>query len=318
MEYLINLFNELLDNREQGRWLFLLLVSLSVIALGLSLMLLLSSWLDPMRRRISHLAHPHEKHPVAEEWYENALDSVSDYLTPRAASERHSIIRLLTHAGFQSKRALPSFYAIKILLAIGLGGGALFVTRYFPELKAQQALLYTGGALFIGMMLPNMVVHRLAESRILRLQRAFPDALDLLVVSTEAGLGFIAALNRVAEEMTTMSPELGGEMQMVCQKIRVGVAVPDALRQMVERTGLDEVRGLAGVISQSLRMGSSLGETLRVYAEEFRDRRMQRAEESAAKIGTKLIFPLVIFIWPGFFVVAVGPAIIAVLETFQR
>ena len=88
--------------------------------------------------------------------------------------------------------------------------------------------------------------------------------------------------------------------------------------QMVDRTGLDEVRGLASVISQSLRMGASMGETLRVYAEEFRDRRTQKAEEQAAKIGTKLIFPLVFFLWPGFFVVAVGPAIIAVLEAFNR
>ncbi|GAA4499560.1 type II secretion system F family protein [Pseudaeromonas paramecii] len=317
MDYLLSLFGDLFNDSERGRLIFLLLVGLSAIALGLGLTLLVTSWLDPLRRRLSHLAHPHTE-PQADEWYQTTLDSVSGYLTPRSASERHSVVRLLTHAGFQSQRALPSFYAIKILLAIGLGGGALFVSHYFPALKSQQVLLYTVGAIFCGMMLPNMVVSRLAAARIQRMQRAFPDALDLLVVTSEAGLGFIAALNRVSDEMVGMCPELGGEMQMVCTKIRVGVAVPDALKQMVERTGLEEVRGLAGVIGQSLKMGSSLGETLRVYADEFRDRRMQRAEEAAAKIGTKLIFPLVMFIWPGFFVVAVGPAIIAVLETFHR
>ena len=151
-----------------------------------------------------------------------------------------------------------------------------------------QIMFYTSMGMFIGMILPNFVLNKLAANRILKMQRTFPDALDLLVVSTEAGLGFNAALNRVADEISAMCPELGDELQMVCTKIRVGVMVPDALRQMVDRTGLDEVRGLASVISQSLRMGASLGETLRVYADEFRDRRTQKAEEQAAKIGTKL------------------------------
>jgi len=319
MDYVINLFSDLLNSTDQGRWMFLLLASSSAIALGLSFTILIFNWLSPVRRRLSHIADQHpDDSRGSEEWHSATLESVSDYLTPKSDKERGSVVRLLTHAGFEHKQALTSFYAIKVLLAVLFGVIAVLASQFVPELKAEQTMLCSFAAMMVGLMLPNFVLHKIAAKRILRMQRTFPDALDLLVVSTEAGLGFNAALNRVADEIGAMSPELGSELQMVCTKIRVGITVPDALRQMVERTGLDEVRGLASVISQSLKMGSSLGETLRVYAEEFRDRRTQKAEEMAAKIGTKLIFPLVLFIWPGFFVVAVGPVIIAVLALFNR
>jgi len=319
MDYFINLFADLLNSGDQGRWLFLLLASASAIALGLSITILIFNWISPVRRRLSNIAAQHpEQSGSADEWHSAALESVSDYLTPKSEEERGSVVRLLTHAGFENKQALSSFYAIKVLLIVLFGSAVLVGSRYVPDLTTMQIMFYTSVGMFIGMILPNFVLNKLAANRILKMQRTFPDALDLLVVSTEAGLGFNAALNRVADEISAMCPELGDELQMVCTKIRVGVMVPDALRQMVDRTGLDEVRGLASVISQSLRMGASLGETLRVYADEFRDRRTQKAEEQAAKIGTKLIFPLVMFIWPGFFVVAVGPAIIAVLEAMNR
>jgi len=317
MDYVINLFSDLLNGSDQGRWLFLLLASASAIALGLSFTILIFNWLNPVRRRLSHIAaqHPDDSLNSEEQWHSAALESMSGYLTPQSDKERGSVVRLLTHAGFEHKQALTNFYAIKVLLAVLFGVTMLIASQYLPNLKIELVMLCSFAAMFMGLMLPNFVLHRIAGKRIIKMQRTFPDALDLLVVSTEAGLGFNA---RVADEIGAMSPELGAELQMICTKIRVGVMVPDALRQMVDRTGLDEVRGLASVISQSLRMGSSLGETLRVYAEEFRDRRTQKAEELAAKIGTKLIFPLVLFIWPGFFVVAVGPVIIAVLELFNR
>jgi len=319
MDYFINLFSGFIQGSDQARWFFLLLASASAIALGLSVTILVFNWINPVRRRLSNIAEQHEDgNQGADEWHSAALESVSNYLTPSSEKERGAVVRLLTHAGFEHKQALTSYYAIKVLLAVVFGIGFLLASRYFPAITSEKVLFYAVGAMFFGMMLPNMVLKKMAAKRILKMQRTFPDALDLLVVSTEAGLGFNAALNRVADEISAMSPELGDELQMVCTKIRVGVMVPDALRQMVDRTGLDEVRGLASVISQSLRMGASMGETLRVYAEEFRDRRTQKAEEQAAKIGTKLIFPLVFFLWPGFFVVAVGPAIIAVLEAFNR
>jgi len=320
MDYVINIFSELLNSSDQGRWLFLLLASTSAIALGLSFTILIFNWMNPVRRRLSHIAaqHPDDSLNSEEQWHSAALESMSGYLTPQSDKERGSVVRLLTHAGFEHKQALTNFYAIKVLLAVLFGVTMLIASQFLPNLKIEQVLLCSFAAMLMGLMLPNLVLHRIAGKRIIKMQRTFPDALDLLVVSSEAGLGFNAALNRVADEIGAMCPELGTELQMVCTKIRMGVTVPDALRQMVERTGLDEVRGLASVISQSLKMGSSLGETLRVYAEEFRDRRTQKAEELAAKIGTKLIFPLVLFIWPGFFVVAVGPVIIAVLELFNR
>jgi len=319
MDYVMGLLTDMLNNSEQGRWMFLFLASSSAIALGISFTILFFNWLNPLRRRLSHIAQQHSDDSMAsDKWHSSALESVSDYLTPTSDKERGAVVRLLTHAGFEHKQALSSLYAIKVILAVLFGVLMVILSQFLPALTADKIMFYCFVAMMVGLMLPNYVLHKMAASRMLKMQRTFPDALDLLVVSTEAGLGFNAALNRVADEIGAMCPELGAELQMVCTKIRVGVTVPDALRQMVERTGLDEVRGLASVISQSLKMGSSLGETLRVYAEEFRDRRTQKAEEKAAKIGTKLIFPLVLFIWPGFFVVAVGPVIIAVMALFNR
>lgn len=145
-----------------------------------------------------------------------------------------------------------------------------------------------------------------------------PDALDLLVVCIEAGLGLNAAINRVSHEIEASYPDIAHELKQVNDEIRAGVARGEALRGLYVRTGLTDIRGLVSLLTQSLRFGTSIADTLRIYAEEFRDKRMQKAEEEAAKIGAKLIFPLVSCMFPGFFLVAVGPAILRLSEVFSR
>jgi tight adherence protein C len=144
-----------------------------------------------------------------------------------------------------------------------------------------------------------------------------PDALDLLVVCSEAGLGLKAGLQRVSDDIYVSHPELADELALVNAQTRVGVENVAALRDLADRTGLEDVRSLVSALSQSMRFGTSLAETLRIYSEEMRDKRIQRAEEMAAKIGTKLLFPLVFCVFPSFFVVALGPPFLGALEALR-
>jgi tight adherence protein C len=142
--------------------------------------------------------------------------------------------------------------------------------------------------------------------------------LDLLVICVESGLGLAAAIQRVGEELRYSHPELAQEFALVNAEMRAGVDREAALHNLTARTGLEDIRGLVSLLVQTLRFGTSIADTLRVYSEEFRDRRMQRAEEQAAKIGTKLIFPLVFCLFPSFFVVAIGPAVIRIVAVFGQ
>jgi tight adherence protein C len=134
----------------------------------------------------------------------------------------------------------------------------------------------------------------------------------------EAGLGLAPALQRVADEVSVSHPELGAELGLVNAEMRAGVERTQALRNLAERTGLSDIRGLVTLMVQTLRFGTGIADALRVYSEEFRDKRMQAAEEQAAKIGTKMIFPLAFCIFPSFFLVAIGPAVLAVIDVFAN
>jgi tight adherence protein C len=190
-------------------------------------------------------------------------------------------------------------------------------SAWLPRLPFTKLLFLAVAAAFIGLMLPNLVLDRLVTKRQKRLRDAFPDALDMLVVCVEAGLGLTASIQRVAEELRFSHPELGAELAQVTAEMRAGVDRETALKGLAARTGLEDIHGLVSLLLQTLKFGTSIADTLRIYAEEFRDKRMQRAEEKAAKIGTKLIFPLVFCLFPSFFVVAIGPAVLGFIEVFK-
>jgi tight adherence protein C len=180
-----------------------------------------------------------------------------------------------------------------------------------------MTLVYVVAASGLGLLVPNVVLERLVENRVKKLRNGFPDALDMLVVCVEAGLGMSQAIQRVADELVVSHPELAQELALVNAEIRAGVDRVAALKHLAYRTGLDDIQGLVSLLVQTLRFGTSIAESLRVYSFEFRDKRMQKAEEQAAKIGTKMIFPLIVFLFPGFFVVAVGPAVIGLMSVFR-
>jgi tight adherence protein C len=291
-----------------------------IFALGLSYVFLGAT--DPVRRRLIGQSNVLDEDEGPSEsrllvTINTIVGPAAHWVIPRSEEERGRTQKRLTYAGFRSPSALQNFFAIKALLTISLPVAVLFVTRWMPDLTSMQILISTGIGAGVGLIGPSYVLDKLVDKRIGKLRRAFPDALDLLVVCVESGLGLAAAIQRVADEIDVSHPELGMELALVNAEIRAGVERPRALRNLAERTGLDDIRGLVSLLVQTMRFGTSVADALRVYSEEFRDRRMQKAEEAAAKIGTKLIFPLVFCLFPSFFTVAIGPAVIRLVGVFQ-
>jgi tight adherence protein C len=241
-----------------------------------------------------------------------ALGPVASYILPQKEMERHNVTRQLARAGFRSPQALQVFYATKTLLAVALPMLVVIGSRWFPEIETRSTFTYAMVAAGIGLLGPNIVLRKLVERRIKSLRNAFPDALDLLVVCVEAGLGLAAAIQRVADELDVSHPELAFELSTVSAEVRAGMPREQALRNLADRTGVPDIRGLVGLLVQTMRFGTSVSDALRVYSDEFRDKRMQRAEEQAAKMGTMLIFPLVLCMFPVFFIVAIGPAVLRI------
>jgi len=273
---------------------------------------------DPTRRRLDEIAADAGASPRAN-WGQriaSVMRPVERYVMPKD-SERAGTQQQLQFAGYRSGSAVTTFYGAKLVLAAVMLFGWLLASRFLPHVSSGRVAFIALAASFFGMLLPGMWLDRSVKKRHKLLRDGFPDALDLLTVCVESGLGLTQALQRVADELDVSHPELAGEIGLVTAQMRAGVDREDALRGLATRTGLDDVRGLVSLLTQTLRFGTGIAEALRVYSEDFRDRRMQLAEEAAAKIGTKLIFPLVFCLFPSFFVVAIGPAVIKLVEAFS-
>ena len=319
MQTLMSALNAWMGNPDALRILFILLAGGAMLALGLGLSYVVVGATDPVRRRLAG-ATTIDKQPDGRLLLtiETIMGPVSEWVLPKSEMERSKVTKQLTYAGFRSPNALQVFYCIKVLALLVLPAAVLFVAQWFPELTTSKLMLYAVMAAGLGMVVPSSVLERLMQRRLRRLRHAFPDALDLLVVCVESGLGLSAAIQRVADEIVVSHEELARELSLVNAEIRAGVDRTQALRNLADRTGLDDIRGLVSLLIQTMRFGTSVADALRVYSEEFRDKRMQKAEEDAAKIGTKLIFPLVFCLFPSFFTVAIGPAVIRLISVFGQ
>ena len=290
--------------------------ALATLALFWGVALVVSRALDPARRRLEQL----EGGTAAKEGLGTQLERLirpyARFLLPRGA-EQDKTRRDLQYAGYRSNTAVTTFYGVKLGLAAGLFLLWLVASRFMPNLTMGRIAFIGLAIAFLGTLLPGMWLDRQVKNRHQRLRNGFPDALDLLTVCVESGLGLAHALQRVSDELEVSHPELAMEIATVTAQMRAGVDRETALQGLSTRTGLDDIRGLVGLLIQTLRFGTGIADALRVYSEEFRDKRMQRAEEAAAKVGTKLIFPLVFCLFPSFFVVAIGPAVIRLVEVFS-
>jgi tight adherence protein C len=243
---------------------------------------------------------------------EDVLEAIGRTISEKTGSAR-AVTELLIHAGYRTPRAPALFWGARLGLTLVFGFVA-FLTA--PVLGARPGVALIAALYFaaIGYVLPLFRVRSKARARQKDITLALPDALDLLVVCVEAGLGLNQAMMRVASEIHHVSRFLAEELHLVNLEIRAGRPRNEALRNLSERTGVEDVRGLVGTLVQAERFGTPIGPALRVHAETLRDKRKQRAREAAAKTTIKLVFPLVFCIFPAMFVVLVGPGLIQIME----
>ena len=229
-------------------------------------------------------------------------------VAPQSPSEMGKLQRRLVAAGFRNSEALIVFNGIRV--ASAAIGFALLAT----PLVFRPNVVMAFGAAGLGYILPNIVLARMEKRRQHKIQLSLPDALDLLVVSVEAGLGLDQAIQRVSEELTFAHPELCEEMRLINFELRAGKPRTEALQNLGERTGVDDVISLVAMLVQTDKFGTSVAQSLRVHSDTARTKRRQRAEEAAAKTGVKMVFPLVFCIFPAIWVVTIGPAVIKFIE----
>ena len=230
-------------------------------------------------------------------------------ILPRSPEEMSRQEKRLGHAGFRRRDAPMILYGVKIGLAILL----FIVFTSIAPVRKNPILLIALPILF-GSLLPDMVVTRLIQRRKENLQRALPDALDLAVVCVEAGLGLDQSLIKIGQELKQVHPTLSQEFGLYTLEVNAGKKRSEALRNLGQRTDVDDFKSFAAVLIQTDRFGTSVAQALRVFADTMRTKRRQRAEEHAAKMSIKMIPPLVFFIFPAIFVVIMGPGVIAIVR----
>jgi tight adherence protein C len=297
-----------------------LFIGLAVALLTVGISSIVAAATDPVRRRVAAASADKGGTVSTRPAFDlgRFVDPVAKYVLPSKSEEQNRTQERLIQAGFRRQGALRQFYAIKAALALVLPVGAFIGMRFFPESSTVEVVFVVLIFAMLGVRLPDMILDKIRSNRMKRLRVAFPDALDLLVVCVESGLGLGPAIERVARELEISHSDLAQELALVTSEIGAGVERPVALRNLAKRCGLEDIKGLVGLLVQTMKFGTSVADALRVYSEEFRDKRMQRAEEEAAKIGTKMIFPLVFCMFPSFFIVAIGPAVMRFLEAFSR
>jgi tight adherence protein C len=243
--------------------------------------------------------------------------AVSQPVMPQTELEQSKLRVKLANAGFRGESAPAVYSGLRVVcLVLGLGvGAAIFLPRAMPALNKG---LYILCITLIGFYVPNVVLWWLRSRRQLEIFLTLPDALDLMVVCVESGLGLDAAMRKVCDEMKGHARVLAEEVGLANLQLQMGRPRREVLHDLGVRTGVDDVKSLAAILIQADRFGSSIAQALRVQSDSMRTRRRQLAEEKAAKTAVQMIFPLVLFIFPGIFVVLVGPAAIAIAKQLLK
>ncbi len=251
----------------------------------------------------------------------DASPALSKPLQPKSEIEQGKLRERLNHAGYRTEEAAMVFLGLKfVAAAMGLfiGGGVSVFMNGFTVTALIRTLMCAGLFFFT----PDVILSLKAKKRIEKIFLSLPDALDLLTVCVEAGLGLDQAMRKVSDEMEASAPILSHEFAISNMQVQMGSPREDVFKELGSRNGVDDLKTLASVIIQTDKFGSSIAKALRVQSDAMRTQRRQIAEEKAAKTAVKLIFPLVIFIFPGIFVVLVGPAAITMvnemLPAFQK
>lgn len=278
--------------------------SLVICALGMLFMPDAAAVID---RRLDEVAGRPDEGPVTtrQEALSTTLKRVGEKLPRSSVKETGKLRGRLVAAGYRRDEALAVFLGTRAAVALGAFG--LLVS---PLLGRPNFILAVGGLGF-GYVIPGIILARKARRRQHRIQLSIADALDLMVVSVEAGLGLDQAITRVADELRTSHPDLAEELRLVNLELRMGKDRCEALRNLADRTGVEDLSGLVAMLIQTDKFGTSVAQSLRVFSDTLRTKRRQRAEEAAAKTGVKMVFPLVFCIFPAIWIVTIGPAAIS-------
>ncbi len=312
--------NGLIAYFSNSQLLFAIIIGLAIAAFFLAVISIVNTVMNPARRQLRSLGLVGKKkhRSVTSDWLVACVRPFGRVLLPRSEKELGESQRRLAAAGFRRDSDIVYFFLFKMLLSLVLGIGVLVGTTYYPELSGVNIVFFVCLGFGVGMLIPGYVLDKLTNARKARIVNGFPDMLDLMVACSEAGLGLNAGLQRVSREIYMTHPDLAKELEMVNSEMLAGIDRVEALKGLSDRTGIDDITGFVSMLCQSVRFGTGIADTLRIYAEEFRDKRMQRAEEAAEKVGTKLLFPLVLCMFPSFFVVAVGPAMLSIMKAFSQ
>jgi tight adherence protein C len=280
---------------------------------------LLLFYREVMLQRISEVIHPRPKEKSIGSVVQQAKSSIGslmesvENLMPRSDKEGSIVVQRLTRAGYRNESAVKVFYGCKVAAPILLS--ALALVTGLASLGPFFVYLMTLG---VGFLAPDFWLGKKIKKRQKKINRGLPDVLDLLVICMEAGLSLDQATARTAQELNQSQPELCDELNIVVLEQHAGRGRADAWKHMAERTGVESVRNLVSMLVQTEQFGTSIAKVLRVHSDSLRVQRVQMIEELASKTSVKLVFPLVLFIFPALFLVTLGPAAIVMVESFSK
>jgi tight adherence protein C len=302
----------------------LLLVFIATSLLFYGVMQWLMRGMSPVQRRLQAIAETTEAHNTHQEgeFTVRWVEPVVKIILPKEGWKRSQLKTRMIRAGLRRPGALQTFLIAKLLLAAApliilalffLASPFLAIAPGFV-LNQEFAITVLLPAAIIGYYLPDIYIYRKVRNRQLDFIEGFPDAMDMLVVCVEAGLGLDAAIQRVGHEMSVSHPELASEFNVLSLELRAGKSREEALRSLADRTGVTDVQALTTLLIQAEHFGTSVASALSEHANDMRIKRIQRAREKAAKLAVKLIFPIVFFIFPALFLVILGPALIQIFK----
>ncbi|SFI27549.1 type II secretion system F family protein [Nitrosomonas sp. Nm34] len=293
---------------------FLIMIFLAVAGIAYAIMLVFSPRATSTRLKQITEKDSSDGNKADEAWKEKIIKlskPLAKLALPEEDSEKSALRIRFMHAGFRTSEALYIYFGAKASLALVFPGIFLLTAGIGKlQLSTEMAAMVLLMLATIGYYLPNVILTRRIFVRQRELFESFPDAIDLMTVSVEAGLGLDAALAKVGDEVQLSSKILAEEIHLVGLELRAGASREKALRNLALRTGVEEIEGLVAMLVQADRFGTSTADSLRVYSDTLRTKRRLRAEEAAAKIALKLLFPLIFFIFPSLLVVLMGPAMI--------
>jgi tight adherence protein C len=267
-------------------------------------------WNAPARRRVRELGKPAGESVLTPAAIVRQTASGSragwSRMIPRSPKDMSRLQRNLAIAGIRRPGAAAVYATAELVLPLGFA----LIAALFLGIHSRTAWAVEAFAALMGFLLPGLVLDRLIAVRRKRIRQGLPDVLDLLIVCLEAGSSLDQAIVKASEELEITYPALADELRTLNTETRAGKPRLEAFRNLAQRTKVDDVRALVAMLVQTDRFGTSVSQALRTFADSLRTRRRQEAEERAAKVGVKLVFPLVLCLFPAFFVVALGPALL--------